>query len=201
MAGWVNDAEVASVAARWLAATLLDVSDSIAARLRPTTVIRNGRVRAAGRRMEQVIVYDWGFEHEGQRWQQRSFVLLDDGFQINQPVIFPPERRGWWYCDLVRIVEDGDIVTVDDLWIDVIVGPPDHPYRMLDLHEYAAAMASGVLSLTDAADGLVRTQRFLDRRLNRRYDHAERTWLDFPPADVERLMDVRFPQQWSTIDG
>jgi hypothetical protein len=51
-----------------------------------------------------------------------------------------------------------------------------------------------------AADGLVRTQRFLDRRLNRRYDHAERTWLDFPPSDVEQLMDVRFPQQWSTID-
>jgi hypothetical protein len=36
-------------------------------------------------------------------------------------------------------------VTVDDLWIDVIVGPPDLPYRMLDLHEYAAAMASGAL--------------------------------------------------------
>jgi hypothetical protein len=151
--------------------------------------------------MDEVIVYDWGFEFEGQQWQQRSFVLLDDGFQINQPVIFPPERRGWWYCDLVRIVEDGDIVTVDDLWIDVIVGPPDHPYRMLDLHEYAAAMSSGALSMADAADGLVRTQRFLDRRLNRRYDHAERTWLNFPPADVEQLMDVRFPRHWSTIDG
>jgi Protein of unknown function (DUF402) len=177
------------------------VTDSIAARLTPTTVIWNGKIRAAGRRTEQVIVYDWGFEYEGQQRQQRSFVLLDDGFQINQPVIFPPERRGWWYCDLVRIVEDRKIVTVDDLWIDVIVGPPDHPYRMLDLHEYAAAMASGALSMADAADGLVRTQRFLDRRLNRRYDHAERAWLDFPPADVEQLTDVRFPSQWSTIDG
>jgi hypothetical protein len=55
-------------------------------------------------------------------------------------------------------------------------------------------MASGALSLADAADGLTRTQRFLDRRLNRRYDHAERTWLNFPPADVEQLMDVHFPQ-------
>jgi hypothetical protein len=62
-------------------------------------------------------------------------------------------------------------------------------------------MASGALSMADAADGLVRTQRFLDRRLNRRYDHAERAWLDFPPAEVEQLMDVRFPQRWSTTDG
>jgi hypothetical protein len=68
------------------------VTDSVEARLMPTTVIRDGKVRAAGRRMEQVIVYDWGFEHAGQRRQQRSFLLLDDGFQINQPVMFPPER-------------------------------------------------------------------------------------------------------------
>jgi hypothetical protein len=84
-----------------LTATLRDVTDSIAERLTPTTVIRDGKVRAAGRRLEQVIVYDWGFEYAGRQWEQRSFVLLDDGFQINQPVIFPPERRGWWYCDLV----------------------------------------------------------------------------------------------------
>jgi hypothetical protein len=106
--GWATP-KVASFAERWLTATLLDMTDSIAARLTPTTVIRNGKVRAAGRRMEQVIVYDWGYEYDGKRYEQRSFVLLDDGFQINQPVVFPPERRGWWYCDLVRIVEDGGV--------------------------------------------------------------------------------------------
>lgn len=176
------------------------MTDSFAERLLPTKVIRNRKVHAAGRRLDQVIVYDWGFEYEGRQWEQRSFVLLDDGVQINQPVIFPSERQGWWYCDLVKVGDNGDAVTVDDLWIDVIVGPPDHPYRMLDLDEYAAALESGTLSAADAADGLVRTQRFLDRRLNRRYDHAERTWLDFPPADVKKLMDVRFPRQWSTLD-
>jgi hypothetical protein len=71
---------------------------------------------------------------------------------------------------------------------------------MLDLHEYAQAMESGALSAADAADGLMRTQRFLDRRLNRRYDQAARTWLNFPSAEVEQLMTVRFPGQWSTIE-
>lgn len=123
LCSWTNATPIRTASA----ATLLDVTDSFAQRLTPTTVIRNNKIRAAGRRLEQVIVYDWGFEYEDRQWEQRSFVLLDDGFQINQPVIFPPERRGWWYCDLVKVVEHGDIVTVDDLWIDVIVGPPDHP--------------------------------------------------------------------------
>jgi hypothetical protein len=177
------------------------MTDSTFDRLTPTTVIRNGKVRAAGRRAGRTIVYDWGFEYEGRQWEQRSFLLLDEGFQINQPVVFPPELQGWWYCDLVRIVDDGDALTVDDLWIDVIVGPPDHPYRMLDLHEYAEALETGALSVADAADGLVRTQRFLDRHVNRRDDHTEVAWLDFPPASVQQLMDVRFASQWSTVEG
>jgi len=35
--------------------------------------------------------------------EQRSFVLLDTGFQINQPVTFPEPQRGWWYCGLVQL--------------------------------------------------------------------------------------------------
>jgi hypothetical protein len=183
------------------AARLPCVSDDIDSGLSPVTVIRNKEIRAAGRRAGDVIVYDWGFEWRGSQREQRSFVLLDDGVQINQPVIFPPERRGWWYCDLVKVVDHDDLVVVDDLWIDVIVGPPDHPYRLLDLDEYAAAMESGTLSAADAVDGLVRTQRFLDRRLNRRYDHPERIWLDFPPASVEALMRATFPREWSRFDS
>jgi hypothetical protein len=182
-------------------ARLLDVTDSLADRLPPTTVVPHGKGRGAGRRLGQAVAYDWGFEWEGRQREQRSFVLLDDGFQINQPVIFPPERQGWWYCDLVRVVDEGDVVTVDDLWIDIIVGPPDRPYRMLDLHEYAAALDSGALSTADAVDGIVRTQQFLDRRLNRRYDDVDLVWLDFPPADVRALMAATFPREWSRIDG
>ncbi|GIE98461.1 hypothetical protein [Paractinoplanes rishiriensis] len=176
------------------------MTDSIADQLTPTTVILNGKVRAAGRRLGQVIVYEWGFEHRGRDRVQRSFVLLDDGFQIGQPVVFSDELTGWWYCDLIKVVDHGDVVTVDDWWIDVIVGPqPDRPFRMLDLHEYAEAMERGALTTAQAADGLMRTQRFLDRRLNRNYDQDRGEWLAFPPPDVRKLMDVRFPREWSTI--
>ncbi|MEV4345904.1 hypothetical protein AB0J83_15670 [Actinoplanes sp. NPDC049596] len=58
------------------------------------TVVRNGKVRAAGRRRGDVIAYDWEFEHEGRPRVQRCFVLLDDGFQICQPVVFPPAEVG-----------------------------------------------------------------------------------------------------------
>jgi hypothetical protein len=151
--------------------------------LSPVTVIRDHKVRAAGRRLDDVIVYDWGFELDGRHHEQRSYLLLDDGFQVSQPVIFPEVQRGWWYCDLVRVTDNGDEVIVEDLWIDVIVGPPDHPYRVLDLDEYATAAARGELSPAEAVDGLVRTQRFLDSRLNRRHE-VLRTWPDFPPETV-----------------
>lgn len=166
--------------------------------LKPVTVIRDHKVRAAGRRLDDVIVYDWRFELDDRHYEQRSYVLLDDGFQINQPVIFPDAQRGWWYCDLVRVTDNGDEVIVEDLWIDVIVGPPDHPYRVLDLDEYATAAARGDLNSAEAADGLVRTQRFLDRRLNRRHE-VLRTWPDFPPKTVTVLSNISFEPDWSIL--
>jgi hypothetical protein len=63
-------------------------------------------------RRGSVVAYDWGFEGEGQQHIQRSFVLLDDGVQINQPVIFPSRQQAWWYCDLVA---HGPCVT--DRWM------------------------------------------------------------------------------------
>lgn len=165
----------------------------------PVTVIRDRRIRAAGVRQGDVVAYQWGFEQEGLHHIQRSFVLLDDGVQINQPVIFPEEQQGWWYCDLVTVVDAGDSLQVNDMWIDAIVGPPDHPYRVLDLDEYAEAMAAGALSVVDGVDGLIRWQRFLDRRLNRRHD-VTRTWPDFPPAAVEALLTVDLPLDWTLLD-
>ncbi|GIG62910.1 hypothetical protein Lfu02_72820 [Longispora fulva] len=165
---------------------------------RLVTVIRDGVLRAVGLRRGGVVAYDWGFEKDGRAYTQRSFVLLDDGVQINQPALFPAEQRGWWYCDLVAVADHGDSVAVDDLLIDVIVGPPDHPYRMLDLDEYADAMASGRLDAVAAADGLRRVQRFLDRRLNRRHD-TTRTWPSFPPREVADLQTAVLPQDWELL--
>ncbi|GAA2137593.1 hypothetical protein GCM10009760_18260 [Kitasatospora kazusensis] len=165
----------------------------------PVTVLRDGRMQAAGVRRGDVVAYDWGFEHGGRRHVQRSFVLLDHGVQIDQPAVFPAEQQGWWYCDLVTVVDDGHLLRVDDMWIDAIVGPPDHPYRVLDLDEYAAAMSAGRLSPADAADGLIRWQRFLDRRLNRRHD-VTRSWPDFPPAGVEEMLTVELPRKWALLE-
>ncbi|MBW8803191.1 MAG: DUF402 domain-containing protein [Catenulisporales bacterium] len=163
------------------------------------TVVRDGRIRAAGLRQDGVVAYDWGFTQHGRDYAQRSFVLLDDGIQINQPVAFPPQQQGWWYCDLVTVVDDGEVLRVDDMWIDVIIGPPDHPYRLLDLDDYGQAMHDGRLSPSAAVDGLKRAQRFLDRRLNRRHE-VERTWPAFPPAEVETLLHVALPQDWTLQD-
>lgn len=162
------------------------------------TVVRDGLLQAVGLRRGQVVAYDWGFEQAGREWVQRSFVLLDEGVQINQPVNFPEQQRGWWYCDLVTIVDDGDTVAVNDMWIDFIVGPASHPYRVLDLDEYADAMSDGRLSPADAVAGLRRAQSFLDRRLNRRHD-VTRSWPDFPPATVVELLTVQLPQEWVLI--
>jgi hypothetical protein len=163
------------------------------------TVVRDGALRAAGVRRGSVVAYDWGFRQGGTDYVQRTFVLVDEHLQINQPVVFPPEQLGWWYCDLVALEWAGDgVLHVRDQWIDVIVGPPDHPYRLLDLDDYAAALTDGRLSPAEAADGLARVQRFLDRRLNRRHD-TSRTWPDFPPREVEELYATELPQDWALL--
>ncbi|GGR05934.1 hypothetical protein GCM10010168_23960 [Actinoplanes ianthinogenes] len=164
------------------------------------TVVRDGRVRAGGYRDGQAVVYDWGFTAHGVDYVQRSFVLLDTGFQINQPATFPEQQRGWWYCDLVRVVDEGHTVHVDDNWIDVIVGPPEHPYRVLDLDEYADAIAAGELDAADGVDGLRRTQLFLDRHLNRRHDTRRDRWPDFPPRAIAALAGLPVVPGWEHLD-
>jgi hypothetical protein len=115
-------------------------------------------------------------------------------------VIFTGHQRGWWYCDLVRVVDDGDTVHVDDHWIDIIVGPPDLPYRVLDLHEYADAMVAGDIDPATGADGLRRTQMFLDRHLHRWPDIRRDAWPDFPPRAIAALAELPFAPEWDHLD-
>ncbi|PYC79454.1 hypothetical protein C7C46_13885 [Streptomyces tateyamensis] len=166
------------------------------------SILHNGRLRAASIRRGDVVAYDWGFHQDGAEHVQRTFVLLDEGLQVNQPVLFPPEQRGWWYRDLLTLAWDGAdrrLLRTQDLWLDVIVGPPDHPYRLLDLDDYADAPADGRLSPDRAAEGLRRMQRFLDRRLNRRHD-TTRSRPEFPPPLVEELRTAELPRDRRLLD-
>ena len=143
---------------------------------------------------DDVAAYWWGGA-DGAPLEQLSFLLVEEGMLLSQPAGFPPEQRGWWYCDLVQVARTHDGYAFRDQYADVIVGPPDHPYRVLDLDEYATAAGNGIISSEAAADGLRRLQAFLDRRLNRRHD-VVRSWPDFPPAGCLATDPAQVPRQW-----
>ncbi len=125
-------------------------------------------------------------EPSEQALRQRAYVLLDEQVQITQPVTWGGARAGWWYVDLVEIHCDDDDVRIRDDYLDVVIGPPDRPYRILDLHEYADALDAGVITPHRAAEGLRAMQAFLEKHLHRRSGDAA-SWLDFPPACLDPL--------------
>lgn len=153
---------------------------------------------AAGVRDGAVVAFGWGFEDHGQILEQLSFILLDDGMLIAQPVSFPAAQRGWWYCDLISVTEVDAGFRIEDLYVDIIVGPPTQPYRVLDLDELAGAVTAGTVTPDLAIDGLRRCQSFLDRRLNRRHDITLR-WPEFPPAATRVLQNQELPRKWRWI--
>ncbi len=150
----------------------------------PNPGVRIGRVAAY-----DFVIPEPYFVRPGLARRDRSYLLLDHGIQLSQPPGFPEEQAGWWYIDLVDIAEDGADLTVTDHYLDVIVGPPGHAYRLLDMDELADAVAAGRLSLEAALTGLRRFQRFLDTHLNRR-NEAILDWPDFPPAAIAPLREI-----------
>lgn len=156
-------------------------------------------LRAAGVRHDDVVAFRWGIETGGRTLEQRSYLLLDDGVLVARPDRMPPGHEGWWWCDLVLVDDRGDRVVVSDAYVDVMVGPADRPYRIVDLDELAAAITSGALAPEQAADGLTRLQRFLDRRL---HGAGAGTWRDFPPSAV-RVLQARggLPDDWRWFDA
>jgi Protein of unknown function (DUF402) len=131
-------------------------------------------------------------------------VLLDVGVSFANPCwcrvrnadgsVTEVDQRGEhsWYVDLITVEVQDDVYTFRDLYADVIVPTDGRHYRMLDLDEYADAIADKTLSLEEAVDGLRRWQRFLDR-----YLHADRwpldTWSDFPPRSIHQLSELPAP--------
>ena len=63
----------------------------------------------------------------------------------------------------ISVTSEGSRYVFRDLFIDVKVPMDGRHYRMLDLDEFADAIAQGTLSLQQAADGLQRWQRFRAR--------------------------------------
>jgi hypothetical protein len=163
-----------------------------------------------------VVAYEWELPERFEPWPgrtqlERTFVLLDLGVSCANPcwvrqteadgsvVEADPRGQDSWYVDLITVEMQGNRYTFRDLYIDMMVPTDGRHCRMLDLDEYADAMADGGLSLSVAIDGLRRWQRFLDRHL-----YTDRfpptTWADFPPASIRRLyaMNETFgtPVRW-----
>jgi hypothetical protein len=167
----------------------------------PIAVMRGAWGPFPGARLGRVACYDFplreqDFVRPGLPRQDRSYLLLDEGIQLSCPPGFPEEQAGWWYVDLVEIAEHGNELTVTDHYLDVIIGPPGHYYRVLDMDEFGDAIAEGKLTPDQAVAGLRHFQRFLDTHLNRRHE-TNLEWPDFPPAVLQPLRDWRsglFPE-------
>lgn len=162
-----------------------------------------------GIRLQDTVAYEFELPDRfetfpGRTRLERTFVLLDVGVSFSNPpwarVLNPGgsiadrsrEGEDAWYVDLVTIEHDGSRFTIRDLYLDVLVPLDGRHYRMLDLDEYADAMADGSLTLEDAVDGLKRWQLFLDRYLHRER-WPESDWTDFPPRAIRPLQEFQSP--------
>jgi hypothetical protein len=157
--------------------------------------MRRGTGPHPGMRIGRVAAYDFHLPPEpyfirpGLPRLDRAYLLLDDGIQLSCPPGFSENQAGWWYIDLVEVSESGDCLTVEDHYLDIIVGPPEHYYRILDMDEFGDAINEGKLTQEQAVRGLRNFQRFLDTHLNRRHD-ITLAWPDFPPRAIEPLRSL-----------
>lgn len=165
-----------------------------------------------GVRSGDTLAYEFQLPDRYEPWPgrtrlERTFVLLDLGVSMARPcwrhavladgtrwpgVDADRDEPATWYIDLVHVSVEQRGIVVRDLYIDIMVPTDGRHQRLLDLDEYADAMAAGELDMATAIDGLRRWQRFLDRHL-----HADRDprggWTDFPPARLRELATLPVP--------
>ena len=130
--------------------------------------------------------------------------MLDVGVSFSDPcwatrrdddgTVFENDSDGLvaWYVDLVKVDVAGNRYAFGDLYIDVMIPMDGRHYRILDLDEYADAMAAEMVSSDDAIDGLRRWQRFLDRHLHVGL-WPSAGWSDFPPESIRALAELPAP--------
>jgi hypothetical protein len=165
-----------------------------------------------GVRIGDTLAYEFGLADEfvpkpGHTRLQRVFVLLDLGVSMAVPTwrhLVRPDgstvpgldadraEATTWYVDLVHVSGAADSIVLRDLYIDVLVPTDGRHQRLLDLDEFADALAADVLDAATAVDGLRRWQRFLDRHLHLARD-ATHGWADFPPARLSPLAALPSP--------
>lgn len=151
--------------------------------------MRTGAI-CAGLREGNVIVWvepGDGIAGSPQRLNQRHFLLLDVGVKMAIPNVWIERGDPLWYVDLVIVEQRGTRFDVIDLDIDVFVPTDGRPYRMLDLDEFADAIAAEEFTIDQVLDGLRRWQLFLDRHLHifRDGKDVDHGWRDFPPQEIE----------------
>ena len=146
------------------------------------------------------VAYDWALEPPMRAVdgsiveRQRSYLLLDAGVALTVPGYWRggPEQHSW-YVDLVRIEtarhHGVSVLTVQDLYLDLVVPTDGRPYRMLDLDEFGAALADGRLDPQTARRALADWQRFLDGHLHDRDGSRGGGFPDFPPAELAPVLD------------
>lgn len=162
-----------------------------------------------GYRVGDALAYEWELPARFEPWPgrtlvERTFVLLDLGVSFANPcwvrghrpdgtvVEADPRGRDSWYVDLITVEREGERFLFRDLFIDVMVPTDGRHARMLDLDEYADALADGTMPLAEAIDGLRRWQRFLDRHLYAGRWPAD-GWADFPPVAIQPLAALPAP--------
>ena len=157
----------------------------------PIVVMRGDAGPFPGLQLGDVIAYEFSLPESfkprpGKTQIERVFVLLDVGIQLANPLWWHGTDATTWYVDLVSVAVAGNTFTIHDQYIDVIVPTDGRHYTMLDLDEFADALASGVLSREDAVDALRRWQRFLNSYLHDREEPVA-SWTDSPPAAIQPL--------------
>jgi hypothetical protein len=149
-----------------------------------------------GRRIGEVVAYDVRilpeYQVPGRPTIDRSYLLLDQGIQLTQPVVFEGPVEGWWYVDVVEIEHTDAGLVVHDLFVDFLVPPGADRYHVLDLDELGDALSRGQLTVAQCASVLSGTQRFIDRHLRAAEEGSVDPPHQFPPQSIAALQ--RFPR-------
>jgi len=129
-----------------------------------------------GLRNEEIAFFD-RFDDEANK-KIRHYILLNEGIKL----MFEP--WGWkneWYADLIKIeMHNEHTIELTDMYIDVIIEGHGPTYRIIDIEEYADALISGNIILSDIKTHFIQLQQFLDNYLHR--------GKVFPPKLIRDLM-------------